>query len=229
MCLNILSNHKTYLRWRSTFYYNVSSSSSQRSLHLMQSAHSSRSEALDLSSGRWRFSDILLPYNILSNHGAVHQWLSSSPLSCARPAILLKLSAVAAEKILESMRGRSCGSPLRPLKDWTAPPSLSTDHWWVNSCSLINPNNLNEIFILNENITFFLVVTCKLSHWGNYHNYIINHLKLTLHFFLLWNHDKLKDKLFFAVHLQMLWGIKSSGTLTGSIFHSEGRCLSPRV
>ncbi|GAA6233423.1 proline-rich protein 14-like [Lates japonicus] len=46
---------------------------------------------------------------------------------------MLRLSAVAMETLSEPSRGGACVSPLRPLKDWTAPPSLSSDHCYVRS------------------------------------------------------------------------------------------------
>lgn len=129
-----MSNIKIFLLLPSS----SSTSSYQSSSRLLLTAHRSQSDPLALSSGRWRFSNILLPLSFLSSHRAVHQWLSSSPLSCMKPTLQLKLSRVAAEMIVESMRREARGSPLRPLKDWTAPPSLSTDHWWVHLCSSIN-------------------------------------------------------------------------------------------
>eukprot|EP00066_Takifugu_rubripes_P014053 XP_011603319.1 PREDICTED: uncharacterized protein LOC105416597 isoform X2 [Takifugu rubripes] len=113
----------------------------QSSSHLLLTAHSSQSDTLELSSGRWCFSNILLPLSFLSSHRAVHQWFSSSPLSCLKPTLQLKLSRVAAEMIVESMRRGACGSPLRPLKDWTAPPSLSTDHCYMQALSLSSPSD----------------------------------------------------------------------------------------
>ncbi|XP_008299640.1 verprolin isoform X2 [Stegastes partitus] len=59
-------------------------------------------------------------------------WLCSSSYSF-NPAPMLRLSAAAVETLLESVRGRACSSPLRPLRDWTAPPSLSSDHCYVRA------------------------------------------------------------------------------------------------
>lgn len=132
-----MSNIKIFLLLPSS----SSTSSYQSSSRLLLTAHRSQSDPLELSSGRWRFSNILLPLSFLSSHRAVHQWFSSSPLSCMKPTLQLKLSRVAAEMIVESMRREARGSLLRPLKDWTAPPSLSTDHWWVHLCSSINPES----------------------------------------------------------------------------------------
>lgn len=113
-----------------------SSSSSQHASYLLQSAQSGRtcsqSEALTISSGQWRFSDLAPPLALSSNHSAFSLWLSSS-LSYLNPAPMLRLSAVAVETMSESVRGGACGNPLWPLKDWTAPPSLSSDHWLVGS------------------------------------------------------------------------------------------------
>lgn len=138
-----MSNIKIFLHFPSS----SSTSSYQSSSHLLLTAHSSQSDTLELSSGRWRFSNILLPFSFLSSHRTVHQWFSSSPLSCMKPTLQLKLSRVAAEMIVESMRKGACGSPLRPLKDWTAPPSLSTDHWWVNLCFAINSESPQIIWM----------------------------------------------------------------------------------
>uniref|UniRef100_A0A3B5K2S6 Proline-rich protein 14-like n=1 Tax=Takifugu rubripes TaxID=31033 RepID=A0A3B5K2S6_TAKRU len=121
--------------------HSSSTLSYQSSSHLLLTAHSSQSDTLELSSGRWCFSNILLPLSFLSSHRAVHQWFSSSPLSCLKPTLQLKLSRVAAEMIVESMRRGACGSPLRPLKDWTAPPSLSTDHCYMQALSLSSPSD----------------------------------------------------------------------------------------
>ncbi|XP_068616292.1 uncharacterized protein [Brachionichthys hirsutus] len=46
---------------------------------------------------------------------------------------MLRFSAVAMETIFESARGVTCLSPLRPLKDWTAPPGLNNDHCYVRT------------------------------------------------------------------------------------------------
>lgn len=123
--------------------------SSQNSLHILQSSHGdqacSQSEALPLSSGQWHFSDLTPPLNLSSNHGAFHMWLcSSSSSSSCRSALMMRLSAVAVKTLADSMRGGACGGPLRPLKDWTAPPSLSIDHRLVGcrvNIRLINIHN----------------------------------------------------------------------------------------
>nr|XP_033503092.1 uncharacterized protein wu:fi75a02 [Epinephelus lanceolatus] len=118
--------------------HSVSGSSSQQALHLLQSAQRgqtcSQSEAFDISSGQWRFSDITAPLSFFSNPHAFHLWhLGFSSTSTFSPIPILRLSAVAVETMSESVRGGACVSPLRPLKDWTAPPSLSSDHCYVRS------------------------------------------------------------------------------------------------
>ncbi|XP_044029370.1 uncharacterized protein wu:fi75a02 [Siniperca chuatsi] len=114
--------------------HSICGSSSQRALHLLQSAQSGRtcsqSEALTVSSGQWRFSDFTPSFSLSYNHSALCLWLCSSSFS---PAPMLRLSAVAVETMSESVRGGACGSPLRPLKDWTAPSSLSSDHCYVRT------------------------------------------------------------------------------------------------
>ncbi|XP_026154018.1 uncharacterized protein LOC113124998 isoform X3 [Mastacembelus armatus] len=45
----------------------------------------------------------------------------------------LRLSAVAVATLSELVGGGRCENPLRPLKDWTAPPSLSSDHCYVQA------------------------------------------------------------------------------------------------
>uniref|UniRef100_A0A8C9ZV60 Tantalus-like domain-containing protein n=1 Tax=Sander lucioperca TaxID=283035 RepID=A0A8C9ZV60_SANLU len=103
------------------------SSFSQHAL-LLQPAQS-QSEALDFSSGRWRFCDVPPPVALSSNHGALHIWC----LVSFSPAPMLRLSAVAVETLSELVRGGACVRPLRPLRDWTAPPSLSIDHCYVRT------------------------------------------------------------------------------------------------
>lgn len=138
-CCNLSSHHKvSSIKMFLHFPSSSSTSSYQSSSQLLLAAHNSHSDSLELSSGRWRFSNILLPLSFSSSRRAVHQWFSSSPLSCMKPTLQLKLSRVAAEMIVESVRRGARGSPPRPLKDWTAPPSLSSDHWWVNLCFSVN-------------------------------------------------------------------------------------------
>ncbi|XP_039635440.1 proline-rich protein 14 [Perca fluviatilis] len=103
------------------------SSFSQHAL-LLQPAQS-QSEALDVSSGRWRFCDVPPPLALSSNHEALHIWR----LVSFSPAPMLRLSAVAVETLSELLRGGACVRPLRPLRDWTAPPSLSSDHCYVRT------------------------------------------------------------------------------------------------
>ncbi|KAI3362529.1 hypothetical protein L3Q82_012830, partial [Scortum barcoo] len=106
--------------------HSISSCSSQRGWT------SSRSEALSISSGQWHFSELTLPLSLSSNHSTLNISLCSSALS---PTPMLRLSAVAVETISESVRGGAYWSPLQPLKDWTAPPSLSSDHCYVRTLS----------------------------------------------------------------------------------------------
>ncbi|XP_051267802.1 proton channel OtopLc isoform X2 [Dicentrarchus labrax] len=111
-------------------------SSSQNAL--LQSAQRgptcSQSEGLSVSSGQWRFSDLPLPLPLSSNHAALHIWLCSAPSSFSH-APMLRLSAVAVETMSETVRGGASWSPQRPLKDWTAPPSLSSDHCYVRTAT----------------------------------------------------------------------------------------------
>ncbi|XP_010789902.1 uncharacterized protein [Notothenia coriiceps] len=115
------------------------SSYSQHTLHVLPSTHrqseapnisSGQSEALNISSGQWRFSDLT---SFSSNHGVLHIWslYSSSSSSGFRSAPMLRLSAVSVETLSEFVRGGAYGSPQRCLKDWTAPPSLGSDHCYM--------------------------------------------------------------------------------------------------
>ncbi|KAM9333882.1 uncharacterized protein ABDE67_022204 [Symphorus nematophorus] len=118
--------------------HSSSSFSSQHALHLLQLAQRrqtcSQSEALfSVSSGQWCFSGFTPPLRLSSNHSTFHLWLCSA--SSVSPAPMLRVSAVAVETLSESVRGGACWSPLRPLKDWTAPPSLSIDHCYVRTSS----------------------------------------------------------------------------------------------
>ncbi|KAK5900227.1 hypothetical protein CgunFtcFv8_025202 [Champsocephalus gunnari] len=105
------------------------SSYSQHALHILPPTHS-QSEAPNISSGQWRFSDLT---SFSSNHGVLHIWslYSSSSSSGFRPGPMLRLSAVAVETLSEFVRGGTYGSPQRCLKDWTAPPSLGSDHCYM--------------------------------------------------------------------------------------------------
>lgn len=92
---------------------------------------------LDLVTGGWRFGDRTPTIQRPSGHVDFHLWLGcSSSSACSssgfRPALMLRLSALAMETASESIRNRACEEPLRPLKDWTAPPSLGSDHWLVD-------------------------------------------------------------------------------------------------
>ncbi|CAJ1069827.1 nascent polypeptide-associated complex subunit alpha%2C muscle-specific form [Xyrichtys novacula] len=114
-----------------------SSPSSQHALHLLQPAKSgytsSQSEALNISSGQWCFSDLSSPLSPSANHSVLHLCLSSSPSFSLTP--LLRLSVVAVETMSDRVRGGVCVRPLRSLEDWTAPPSLTVDHSYVRTSS----------------------------------------------------------------------------------------------
>ncbi|XP_056258949.1 uncharacterized protein wu:fi75a02 isoform X3 [Seriola aureovittata] len=123
--------------------HSISSSSSHDALHLLQSAQSVRTcsqsldsvscqESLSVTSGQWCFSDFTPPLSLSSNHRAFRLWPRSSSSSFS-PAHMLRLSVVAMETVSELVRGGVCGRPLRPLKDWTAAPSLSNDHCYVRT------------------------------------------------------------------------------------------------
>ncbi|XP_061782989.1 uncharacterized protein [Nerophis lumbriciformis] len=78
-------------------------------------------------SSQWRFSD----FTPAPSHGSNHRTPRPSSLVFASfgPAPLLHLSVVvvaAAAGVL--VMGGTCWNPWRCLRDWTAPPSLSTDH-----------------------------------------------------------------------------------------------------
>ncbi|XP_074546796.1 uncharacterized protein LOC141805578 isoform X2 [Halichoeres trimaculatus] len=117
--------------------HSLSSSSSQHALHLLQPAQSeqlsSQLEALSVSSGRWRFSDVSRPLPLSSNPNALQVCLSSSSFASASFGLsaMLHLSAVAVDTMSDSVRGGTYVSPLRSLEDWTAPPSLSVDHCYM--------------------------------------------------------------------------------------------------
>ncbi|XP_062269472.1 uncharacterized protein wu:fi75a02 [Platichthys flesus] len=114
----------------------VLSSSSQDDVHLLQSAQSlqtcSQSEAFAVSPSQWWFSDVTP--RLTSNLSAFGLWLGSSS-SSFNPASMLRFSVVTVETIMDSVRGGTCGNPPRPLKDWSAPPSVSSDHCYVRTPS----------------------------------------------------------------------------------------------
>uniref|UniRef100_A0A8C3FZ20 Tantalus-like domain-containing protein n=2 Tax=Cyclopterus lumpus TaxID=8103 RepID=A0A8C3FZ20_CYCLU len=113
------------------------SSSSHHALHLLQTAGSgwtgSQSEALNISSGQWRFSDFPSPPSLSSNHSAFHIWHLCSSSSSFITTPMLRLSDVAVETMSKSVRGGAIRSPMRCLKDLTVPPSLSSDHCYVRT------------------------------------------------------------------------------------------------
>ncbi|MED6282326.1 hypothetical protein CHARACLAT_030961 [Characodon lateralis] len=87
-----------------------------------------QSKGLSVSFGQWTFSDVIAPLS--HNHIGCDPWLQKTTLSI-NPTPMLHLSAVAIEAVLDWVKSGACWSPLRPLRDWTAPPSLSRDHWYV--------------------------------------------------------------------------------------------------
>ncbi|XP_026210783.1 uncharacterized protein wu:fi75a02 [Anabas testudineus] len=107
--------------------YSISDLSSQHALHLLQSVQSgwtsNQSEAFCASFSQWHFSDFTPPGSLSPNQIFSRLWLCSSSFSSAS---ILLLSAVSTETVSEFMW--SGGSPQWPLKDLTAPPSLSIDH-----------------------------------------------------------------------------------------------------
>ncbi|XP_030581613.1 uncharacterized protein LOC115777766 isoform X2 [Archocentrus centrarchus] len=86
-----------------------------------------------------------LPAPLLDSfsHHALHHLQSAESLTSSQsgvftvssvsPAPMLHLPAATVEMVLDSVKGGACWSPLRPLKDWTAPPSLSSDHCYVRT------------------------------------------------------------------------------------------------
>ncbi|XP_061589516.1 uncharacterized protein wu:fi75a02 [Cololabis saira] len=108
---------------------------SHQALHMVHSAYSgqpiSQSEVFTFFSSQCRFSDIIPP--LPPNHSISHLWLKNAPSYSFSPGPMLRLSLAAVETILEQVRGAGCWSPLRPLRDWTAPPSLGSDHCYVRS------------------------------------------------------------------------------------------------
>lgn len=132
--VSVVLKHKNAKSYANIFSSSLStsSSSSQNALHLLQSAQTcSQSEALRISSGQWHFADLATPLTLSSNHRALHLWLSSSSSSSAP---MLHFSAAAVAMVSEAVRGGAFWRPMRRLKDRTAPPSLSSDHWLVGSC-----------------------------------------------------------------------------------------------
>lgn len=109
-----------------------SSSSSQHAVLPLQSAvigqACSQSEALSVSGETWIFSDIIT--HLSHSPTRLHPWLQKSTLH-VNPTLMLHLSAVAMETVLDWVRGGASWSPLRPLRDWTAPPSVSSDHCYI--------------------------------------------------------------------------------------------------
>ncbi|XP_026154017.1 uncharacterized protein LOC113124998 isoform X2 [Mastacembelus armatus] len=119
-----------------TLLCSISRSPSQHALQRLQQAAqsgyiSSQSEAFSVSSNKCFFSNFIRPISFSSNHHAFLLWLCPFPPSCFSPA--LRLSAVAVATLSELVGGGRCENPLRPLKDWTAPPSLSSDHCYVQA------------------------------------------------------------------------------------------------
>ncbi|XP_060931620.1 lysine-specific demethylase 9 [Limanda limanda] len=122
--------------FRPLLLHGVLSSSSQNDVHLLQSAQSletcSQSEAFAVSPSQWWFSDSTP--RLTSDLSAFGLWLRSSS-SSFNPASILRFSVVTVETIMDSVRGGTCGNPPRPLKDWSAPPSVSSDHCYMRTPS----------------------------------------------------------------------------------------------
>ncbi|KAM9307417.1 uncharacterized protein KZ484_000742 [Pholidichthys leucotaenia] len=114
----------------------LDSSSTQHALNLLHSAPSgptcSRAEIFTVSSGQWCFSDATPLFSLSINLSAFRLWLCSFSRSLS-PAPILHLSGAAIKTVLESVMGGVCWSPQQPLKDWTAPPSLSSDHCYIHA------------------------------------------------------------------------------------------------
>ncbi|KAM6902802.1 uncharacterized protein FYW49_016348 [Xenentodon cancila] len=108
---------------------------SHQALHMVHSSYSgqsiSQSEVFTVFSGQFRFSDIIPP--LPANCRISPLSLNNTHIHSFSPAPMLQLSLVAVETILEQVRGGACWSPLRPLRDWTAPPSLESDHCYVRN------------------------------------------------------------------------------------------------
>ncbi|XP_053729997.1 uncharacterized protein wu:fi75a02 isoform X2 [Synchiropus splendidus] len=89
------------------------------------SSSSNALRCLELVPGRPYSSNLTGSFS--PNHIIVSSLLATSSSSVAP---MWRLSAAAVETLM-SARGGAWGHPERPLKDWTAPPSLSTDHSYV--------------------------------------------------------------------------------------------------
>uniref|UniRef100_A0A3Q2PAK3 Uncharacterized LOC105922596 n=1 Tax=Fundulus heteroclitus TaxID=8078 RepID=A0A3Q2PAK3_FUNHE len=81
-----------------------------------------QSEAPALSFGQWTFSDVIT--RLSHNRTGFDSWLQNT-------TSVLHLSAAAMATVLDWVKGGACWSPLRPLRDWTAPPSLDSDHCYI--------------------------------------------------------------------------------------------------
>ncbi|CAN9504648.1 unnamed protein product [Ophioblennius macclurei] len=106
---------------------------SQQALHLQHMEQSrwinSQSEAFTFSTSQWGFSERTPPLSLSSNCSAARMWPCRS--WTVNPTPLLRLSTATLDTVLEAVMGGAYWSPQRPLKDWTAPPSLSADHCYV--------------------------------------------------------------------------------------------------
>ncbi|XP_027861208.1 uncharacterized protein LOC114136961 isoform X2 [Xiphophorus couchianus] len=100
--------------------------SSQHALLPLQAAEigqtCGQSQALAVLPGRWMFCDIITHLSSKRTHP--QPWLQN-------PTPVLHLSAVAMETVLDWVKGGAYWSPLRSLRDWTAPPSLDSDHSYI--------------------------------------------------------------------------------------------------
>ncbi|KAM8827946.1 uncharacterized protein AB9W97_004156 isoform 2-T2 [Spinachia spinachia] len=108
----------------------IPSCSSHHALQLLQLARSDRtgsqSEAPYISPGQWRFADFAAPLSVSSHPGAFSK--GHLCLFSLNSALMLRLSAVAVETLSKGSKGGAIISLPRSLKDFTVPPSLSTDH-----------------------------------------------------------------------------------------------------
>ncbi|XP_040928959.1 uncharacterized protein wu:fi75a02 isoform X2 [Betta splendens] len=124
--------------------YSCLSESSQHVLYLLPSPRSGvdscQSKALCVSLSQWHFSDFLPPFSLSHSQTFSYLQLCSSPV----PTYMRCLSAVSMEMLSELLNAGAFGSPLRPLKDWTAPPSLSSDHCSTLSTQLQQKQHVNN-------------------------------------------------------------------------------------
>ncbi|XP_043999829.1 uncharacterized protein wu:fi75a02 isoform X2 [Gambusia affinis] len=102
----------------------------------------SQSQGLAVLLGQWTFSDII--NHLSSNRTHQQPWLQN-------PAPMLHLSAGAMETVLDWVKGGAHWSPLRPLRDWTAPPSLDSDHSYIRRPTTSSTGSLQGHHKLRSN------------------------------------------------------------------------------